>query len=157
MKAFTVHMKGMGKVKLLISLNEHKNFNFYVTNQLHWNELAIATRYSRRWDIEVWHREGKVSYGLKDCQLRSDEAVKKYLTLSALAATLLEIATMLSPVYAMLVKRVRTPGLKHRWILAEMVGHLISYASKIGDFSKKRIVESILSPYKSTIWRYVGS
>ncbi len=156
MKAFTVQMKGMGKVKLLISLNEHKNFNFYVTNQLHWNELAIAIRYSRRWDIEVWHREGKVSYGLKDCQLRSDEAVKKYMTLSALAATLLEIATMLSPVYAMLFKRVRTPGLKHRWILAEMVRQLISYASKIGTMGTKRIVESILCPYKSTIWRYAG-
>lgn len=156
MKAFTVQMKGMGKVKLLISLNEHKSFNFYVTNQLHWNELAIATRYSRRWDIEVWHREGKVSYGLKDCQLRSDEAVKKYMTLSALAATLLEIASMLSPVYAMLFKRVKTPGLKHRWILAEMVGQLISYASNIGAMGTKRIVESILSPYKSTIWRYAG-
>ena len=156
MKAFTVHMKGMGKVRLLISLNEHTNFKFYVTNQLHWNELAIAKKYSRRWDIEVWHREGKVSYGLKDCQLRCDEAVKKYMTLSALAATLLEIATMLSPVYAMLVKRVSTPGLKHRWILAEMVGQLISYASKIGDFGTKGIVESILCPYKSTIWTNMG-
>ncbi len=156
MKAFTIQMKGMGKVKLLISLNEYKNFNFYVTNQLHWNELAIATRYSRRWDVEVWHREGKVSFGLKDCQLRSDEAVKKYMTLSALAATLLEIATMLSPVYAMLFKRVRTPGLKHRWIIAEMVGQLISYASNIGTMGTRKIVDSILFPYKSTIWRYAG-
>ena len=84
MKAFTIRMKDIRKVRLLISLNQHGNFNFYVSNRLDWNETAIATRYSRRWDIEVWHRESKVSYGLKDCQLRCDEGVSKHLTLSSL-------------------------------------------------------------------------
>ncbi len=105
MKAFTVRMKDMGLVRLLISLNKHRNFHYHVPNRLDWNELAIATRYPRRWNIEVWHREGKVSYGLEDCQLRTDEAVSRYLTLSSLVANLLEIASMLSPVYAALTKR----------------------------------------------------
>ena len=151
MKAFTVRMKGMKKVRVLISLNKHGNFNFYVTNRLDWNELAIATRYSRRWDIEVWHKEGKGRYGLGECQLRSDDAVCRYLTLSALAATLLEIASLLSPVYATLVNRVNTPELKHRWILAELVGELISSTNKIRDLDIKKIIDSILCPYKSTI------
>lgn len=151
MKAFTVHMKGIGKVKLLISLNKHGNFNFFVTNRLNWKEVKIASMYARRWDIEVWHREGKGSYGLEDCQLRTDEAVSRYLTLNSLAANLLEIASMLSPVYAALTKRGRTPEMKHRWILAEMVGKLISSASKIDNKEVKQIIESILCPYKSTI------
>lgn len=151
MKAFTVRMKGIGRVRLLISLNKHGNFHFYVSNRLDWNELAIATRYSRRWDIEVWHREGKGSYGLEDCQLRCDEAVSRYLTLSALAANLLEIASMLSPVYAALVKRGWTPEMKHRWVLVELVGQLISSASKIGDKEVRQIIEGILCPYKSTM------
>jgi len=151
MKALTVYMKGIGKVRLLISLNKHGNFNFYVSNRLDWNELAIASRYSRRWDIEVWHREGKGSYGLEDCQLRTHEAVSRYLTLSSLAANLLEIASMLSPVYAALAKRGRTPEMKHRWVLVEMVGQLISSASKTGDMEVKSIIEGILYPYKSTM------
>ena len=155
MKVFTVNMKDVGIVRLLISQTTKGKFNFYVSNRLDWNELAIATRYSRRWDIEVWHREGKGNYGLKDCQLLSDEGVSKYLTLSTLAATLLEIASMLSPVYAMLVKRARTPALKHRWILAEVVKQFISYVSQIGDRGIQKVVEAILSPYKSTIRRYL--
>jgi len=104
MKVFTVTMKKMGRVRLLVSLNRHGNINFYVSNNLTWDELAIATRYSRRWDIEVWHREGKNDFGLKDCRLRYDEGVSRYLTLSTLADTLLEIVSLLSPVYAMLKK-----------------------------------------------------
>lgn len=150
-KALTVTMKKMGVIRLVISMNDRGKFNFFVSNRLDWNELAIISRYSRRWDIEVWHREGKGHFGLKDCQLRSGEAVSRYLTLSALAANLLEIATMLSPVYATLKTRACTPELKHRWILAEIVGQLISFASGIGDVKTKQIIESILCPYKSTM------
>ncbi len=108
-KVFTVTMKKAGRVRLLVSMNKHGNINFYVSNNLEWDELAIATRYSRRWDIEVWHREGKGNFGLKDCRLRCDEGVSRYLTLSTVADTLLEIASLLSPVYAMLKKQVLTP------------------------------------------------
>lgn len=150
-KAFTVKMKNMGKVRLLVSFNSNGTFNFYVTNRLDWNEFTIISKYSRRWDIEVWHREGKGYFGLKDCQLRSREAVSRYLTLSALAATLLELATMLSPVYAALKTRTYTPELKHRWILAEIVGQLISHVSTVGDIGTRQIIGSILCPYRSTI------
>ena len=151
MKAFTVTMKGMGRVRVLISQNKHGNFNFYMTNRVDWNEVAIAKRYSRRWAIEVWHREGKGNYGLEDCQLRSDEAVTRYLTLSSLAANLLEIASLLSPVYATLQNRGWTPELKHRWVLAELVSQLISSASQVQDLDLKQVIESILCPYTSTL------
>ncbi len=150
MKVFTVRMKGMGLVRLLITMNKHGNFNFYITNRLDWKEVEIARQYAKRWDIEVWHRDGKGNYGLKECQLRSDEAVKKYITLSTLAATLLEIASLLSPVYAALTKRGRTPEMKHRWVLTELVGKLISTSARIGNDIVKNIMEGILTPYKST-------
>ncbi|GAI15451.1 unnamed protein product [marine sediment metagenome] len=151
MKVFTVTMKKAGKVRLLVSMNRHGNINFYVSNNLEWDELAIATRYSRRWDIEVWHREGKGNFGLKDCRLRCDDGVSRYLTLSALADTLLEIASMLSPVYAMLKNQGYTPEMKHRWILTELVGQLISSVSKMENVEVKRIMEGILCPYTSTM------
>ena len=151
MKVFSVRMKGMGLVRLLITMNKHGNFNFYISNRLDWKEVEIARQYAKRWDIEVWHRDGKGNYGLKECQLRSDEAVKKYITLSTLAATLLEIASLLSPVYAKLTKRGRTPEMKHRWVITELVGQLITSTSKIGNKLVKDIMEGILTPYKSTI------
>jgi len=151
MKVFTVTMKKAGKVRLLVSMNRHGNINFYVSNNLEWDELAIATRYSRRWDIEVWHREGKGNFGLKDCRLRCDDGVSRYLTLSALADTLLEIASMLSPVYAMLKNQGYTPEMKHRWILTELVGQLISSVSKMENVEVKKIMEGILCPYTSTM------
>jgi hypothetical protein len=150
MKVFTVTMKKAGKVRLLVSMNRHGNINFYVSNNLTWDELAIATRYSRRWDIEVWHREGKNNFGLKDCRLRYDEGVSRYLTLSTLADTLLEIVSLLSPVYAMLKNQGYTPEMKHRWILTEMVGQLISSVQTLGEGGIKNIIEGILYPYRST-------
>ena len=156
MKVFTVTMKKAGKVRLLVSMNRHGNINFYVSNNLKWDELAIATRYSRRWDIEVWHREGKGNFGLKDCRLRCDDGVSRYLTLSALADTLLEIASMLSPVYAMLKNQGYTPEMKHRWILTEMVGQLISSVSKMENVEVKKIMEGILCPYTSTMIKNTG-
>jgi hypothetical protein len=150
MKVFTVTMKKAGRVRLLVSMNQHGNINFYVTNNLEWDELAIATRYSRRWDIEVWHREGKGDFGLKDCRLRHAEGVSRYLTLSALADTLLEIVSLLSPVYAMLKKQGYTPEMKHRWIFTEMVGQLISSVYILENVEVRGIIDSILYPYKST-------
>lgn len=157
MKVFTVKMKGLGLVKILVSFDKNDNSNVYVTNRLDWDEITIAAKYSRRWDIEVWHREGKGNYGIKDCQLRSYEGVSKHLTLSALAGTLLEIASMLSPVYAILVKQGYTPEMKHRWILIELVGRLISSLQTIKDMEVKKVFEGILCPYKSTMNKFVIS
>lgn len=151
MKVFTVKMNDMGTVKLLISLNNHLNFKFYVTNRLDWNEITMAKHYCPRWDIEVWHKEGKGNYGLEDCLLRSPGRVKKYMTLSSLADNFLEIASMLSPVYAMLIKRGCTPEMNRRWVAAELVGKLITSVGTVGNTDVRKIVEGLLCPYKSTM------
>ena len=157
MKVFTVTMKKAGRVRLLVSMNKHGNINFYVSNNLTWDELAIATRYSRRWDIEVWHREGKGDFGLKDCRLRYSDGVSRYLTLSTLADTLLEIVSLLSPVYAMLKNQGYTPEMKHRWILTELVGQLISSVQTLGEKGVKDIMEGILYPYRSTKKEHINA
>jgi len=59
MKAFTVRMKGMGRVRLLVSYNEHDNFNFYVSERLDWNEVTMARNYSLRWDIDRGMAQGR--------------------------------------------------------------------------------------------------
>lgn len=149
-KAVTVEMKKIGEVRLLISNNSKGNFKFIATNGLNWNEEKILKIYCRRWDIEVWHREGKVDYGLKDCRLRGVEGVSKYLTLSSCADTFLEIASLLSPLLGVLKRKGCTPGLKRRLVLVELVKKLISYVSSIGDKAYRNIVEGILNPYRST-------
>jgi hypothetical protein len=149
-KAVTVIMKNMGPVRLLISNNDRGNFHFYATNRIEWNEAKVLKVYCRRWDIEVWHREGKVDYGLKDCQLRSDGGVSKYLTLSSCADTFLEIVTLLSPLLGALRKRVGTPGLKHHFVHLELLKDLISFIQSKGKKSYECILGAILYPYKST-------
>jgi len=150
MKAFSVRMKDMGTVRLLVSLNKHDNFKFYVTNRTDWNEVVIAKHYCPRWDIEVWHREGKGNYGIEDCLLRSRRRVETYTTLSSLAVNFLEISSMLSPVYASLKKQGYTPEMKHRWVAAELVGKLILSVGGVCDMEVRKIVEGLLCPYKST-------
>lgn len=47
MKACTVQMKNIGNVRVFISLNKNGTYRFYTSNRLDWNELDVATRYSR--------------------------------------------------------------------------------------------------------------
>ena len=148
---FTVNMKGMGRVRLVVSLNRHGNFKLLVSNRLDWDERDIIGRYSARWDIEVWHKEGKGQYGLEECRLRSDDGASKYLALSCCADILLEIASLLSPVYASLTHPGRTPDMKRRWIVLEAVGQLISAASGAKTAEVRNIMEGILTPYRSTM------
>jgi hypothetical protein len=149
-KAYTVEMKRCGIVKLVISLNEHNNFKFFTSNRIEWNVAKILKRYCRRWDIEVWHREGKVDYGLKDCQLRNDGGVSKYLTLSSCADTFLEIVTLLSPLLGELRRKVSTPGLKRRFVHYDLLKSFISYIQTSGGRCYEKILTSLLYPYKST-------
>lgn len=157
MKVFTVRLKDIGKVKLLISLNKHLNLKFYVSNRLDWNETAMVKHYCPRWDIEVWHKEGKRNYGLEDCLLRSPGRVKKYMTLSSLADNFLEIASMLSPIYAMLIKQGCTPEMNRRWVAAELAGKLIASVGTVDDANVRKIMEGLLCPYKSTMTKREAS
>ena len=149
-KAVTVEMKNMGFVRLLISHSDRDNFKFFATNRLYWNAAMVLKIYCRRWDIEVWHREGKADYGLKDCRLRSDGGVSKYLTLSSCADTFLEIVTLLSPLLGMLRRKVGTPGLKRRFVHLELLKSLISFVQTSGKECYEKILEAILYPYNST-------
>ena len=149
-KAVTVEMKNMGLVRLLISYSERGNFKFFATNRVGWNEARILKIYCRRWDIEVWHREGKADYGLKDCQLRSDGGVSKYLTLSSCADTFLEIVTLLSPLLGVLRRKVGTPGLKRRFVHLELLKNFVSFVLSRGYAAGDMIVEAVLNPYRST-------
>lgn len=149
-KVITVEMKGVGSVRLLVSNNDRGNFKFFVSNRLDWNEAKMLKVYCRRWDIEVWHREGKVDYGLKDCRLRDADGVSKYLTLSSCADTFLEIVTLLSPLLGVLKRRVGTPGLKRRLLHLDLLRSFIRFVRRNGKKSYEMILSSVLYPYKST-------
>ena len=122
-----------------------------MSNRLDWDERDIIGRYSRRWDIEVWHKEGKRQYGLEECQLRNDDGASKYLTLNCCAGIFLKIASLLSPIYASLTHPGMTPDMKHRWIAVEVVDQIISAESGAKTAEVGNIVEGMLTPYRSTM------
>ncbi|MDI6916954.1 MAG: hypothetical protein QMC80_04065, partial [Thermoplasmatales archaeon] len=68
-------------------------------------------------------------------------------------ANFLEISSMLSPVYASLIKQGCTPGMKHRWVAAELVGKLITSVGGVCNKEVRKIVDGLLCPYKSTMAR----
>jgi hypothetical protein len=52
-KVFTVVMKNMGPVRLMILNTDHGHFKFFATNILDWNETKIPKKNCLRWDVEV--------------------------------------------------------------------------------------------------------
>jgi len=52
-KAITIRRNGRRVVRLLVSLNNHGNFDFYVSRRLDRDEIAMIARYSRGWDVEA--------------------------------------------------------------------------------------------------------
>lgn len=149
-KVINVEMSKMGIVRLMISNNDRGNFKFFATNKLDCSEAQMLKIYCRRWDIEVWHREGKADYGIKECRLRGDNGVSKYLTLSCCASTFLEIVTLLSPMLGVLRRKVGTPGLKRHFVLFDLLKSFISFIQRSGKECYEMILEAILYPYRST-------
>lgn len=90
-----VHMKGIGRVKLIISqmwLSEEKKWsksNYIISTKSEWSFNTILTHYLKRWSIEIFHRESKQHLGLESYQMRSLKGITRHLILIALAYAML--------------------------------------------------------------------
>lgn len=74
-----VSERGVGKEKLLISYKagDEKEIRINVTNLMQHSDASLLCLLSKRWKIEVWHRDGKQHLGLEDCQARKFGAIQK--------------------------------------------------------------------------------
>jgi hypothetical protein len=92
-----VSVKHIGKVNLVISQkydSKKKIYNeprVYVTNVLSMNALDVIRTYLNRWDIEVFHKTIKQSYGFEDYQVIEAQARDAYFELAFLSDMLLHL------------------------------------------------------------------
>ena len=92
-----VRVKHIGKVNLVISQKynqKEKKYNeprAYVTNVLSLNALDVIRAYLNRWDIEVFHKTVKQSYGFEDYQVIEAQARDAYFELAFLSDMLLHL------------------------------------------------------------------
>ena len=92
-----VFVKHIGKVNLVVSQKydqKKKIFNeprVYVTNILSLRSLDVIRTYLNRWDIEVFHKTVKQSYGFEDYQVIKAQARDAYFELAFLSDMLLQL------------------------------------------------------------------
>jgi len=93
----TVRVKKIGRVKLLITKEIKEDGiidekpTYLVSNNLNWDAKKMLVVFLSRWQIEVFHREGKVDLGFGDCQQRKEEGVTKHFFSALLANTFLRL------------------------------------------------------------------
>lgn len=92
-----VFVKHVGKVNLVVSQKydqKKKVYNeprVYVTNVLSLRALEVIRTYLNRWDIEVFHKTVKQSYGFEDYQVIEAQARDAYFELAFLSDMLLQL------------------------------------------------------------------
>jgi hypothetical protein len=92
-----VYVKHVGKVNLVVSQkhdSKKKIYNeprVYATNVLSLNALEVIRAYLNRWDIEVFHKTVKQSYGFEDYQVIEAQARNAYFELAFLSDMLLQL------------------------------------------------------------------
>jgi len=87
-----VHMRGIGKVKLVISYpkNDEENIKYYITN-LSEQEPIIIHFLIKRWRIECFHRDAKQHLGLEAYQVRKGRGIQVVVPAILIAYTLVKI------------------------------------------------------------------
>ncbi len=92
-----VFVKHIGKIHIVISQKydqKTKIYNeprAYVTNVLSLKALEIVRTYLNRWDIEVFHKTVKQSYGFEDYQVTNAQPRNAYFELAFLSDMLLHL------------------------------------------------------------------
>lgn len=89
----TVRLKKYGR-KRLVTVYETTDLGdaprFLLTDALHWDSARTFATWSYRWPIKTFHGFAKQVVGFELAQLRNEEAVKCYFTLSCVALSLLQ-------------------------------------------------------------------
>lgn len=98
-RALTGHLNDVpGEVRVFISKRHRRDRKprYYLSTDLSLSAQMALSRYTKRWPVEVANFYLKLRLGLADFQLRSFEAIEKYLVVSWLALAFLEWRRALS-------------------------------------------------------------
>jgi SRSO17 transposase len=129
--ARTVHMKKVGRVKVVISFLKEpfKGDPFFlVTNRKEWSIMNILSTYAQRWPIETFYRDAKQNLGLEDCEMRLLKGIRRHWDLVFLAYTLLQFESLSGPLNKWIKSNVVTIGDKCRLASAEILRSFIFFA-----------------------------
>ena len=88
-KSILVRLNQLGKVRLVISRNENREYIFLITDHLRLPMIEVIRRYDLRWDIECYFRDAKQHLGLGDYQMRSLQGIVRHLYAVMIACILL--------------------------------------------------------------------
>ena len=88
-KSVLVRLNQLGKVRLVISRNEKREYAFLATDHFQLPMVEVIRRYDVRWDIECYFREAKQHLGLGDYQMRSLQGIVRHLYAVMIACILL--------------------------------------------------------------------
>lgn len=89
-KGFHVHLRGYGKVKLVV-VRDGATVQYLVTNALRCPPEEVLRRKKSRWDAEESFRDAKQLAGLEACQARVPEAVPRHVAMVLLSLVVLQL------------------------------------------------------------------
>lgn len=88
-------MKNIGRIKLLLCRQWHNGkwsrVFYLVSTDVKRSSVSIIRTYSRRWSIEVFHKDIKSHLGLEACQARGYQSIIRHLMLVTLAYACLKL------------------------------------------------------------------
>ena len=128
----TVRIRRYGKVRLAI-IYQHPDKDgtpiFVFTNMLVWNATKFLSVRLHRWDIEPFHEQIKQFLGAESSQLRTENGVRKHLTLVFVVNSLLKSMDLSSPIGDLSMERhideVPTFGQRCRRVILEVFYDII--------------------------------
>ena len=97
----TVRIRRYGKVRFTIiydNPDKQGEPTYVFTQMLFWNMHKILSVRLHRWDIEPFHEQIKQFLGAEDSQLRTEQGVRKHLTLVFVMNSLLKSIELSSPI-----------------------------------------------------------
>lgn len=89
-KGFRIHLRGYGKVKLVVVKNG-ATVQYLVTNALHSSPQEVLRRKKSRWNAEESFRDAKQLAGLEACQARVPQALLRHVALVLLSLVVLQL------------------------------------------------------------------
>ena len=128
----TVRIRRYGKVRMAI-IYQHPDKDgtpiFVFTNMLVWNATKLISVRLHRWDIEPFHEQIKQFLGAESSQLRTENGVRKHLTLVFVVNSLLKSIDLSSPIGDLSMQRavheVPTFGQRCRRVILEVFYDII--------------------------------
>ncbi|UCE05551.1 MAG: transposase, partial [bacterium] len=140
-----VHVCSLGKVRLVISYNNHRLTGdpvVFVTNRKDWEPVKILSSYELRWSIDAFYRDAKQHLGLEAYQLRTDKGIKRHWYLVFLAYTFLMLNVQQSKLLRRLKANLSTIGESSRALADEVTMSLILWIYK--NFKNNKNVDEVL-------------